>query len=108
MTLHEQKTALAEWALDLLIIRPEDKFAPLIIYWKDTGAEVRDREWLEVAWRLERRLPTTISTQYYILLSQITMEANPQGDRIMFKLISATALQRLEALCRVLWPERFK
>lgn len=110
MNLQEQKLALAAKFPQVLRSHPPS----ILIFWRDTGQEVTDREWLEVAWRLELRLDADQRVNYGKALAAMTInsiEFNSYSSITageLARVANATALQRLEALCRVLWPERFQ
>lgn len=93
MTLHEQNTALAEWAPDIIDYHANN------YYWPDTRREITNREWLEVSNRLAKRMPIDQRCQ----VAELLIDWCGPLDAPFVE-----APQRLEALCRVLWLERFK
>lgn len=115
MNLQDQKLALAAKFPQVLRSHPPS----ILMFWRDTGLEVTDREWLEVAHRLELRLDDKQHEQFRAWLcvtieqdrvpKNFTLaEAMAIADRNERKYASATAPQRVESLCRTLFPERFK
>lgn len=94
MTLHEQKTALAERFPQILRCHPPS----ILIFWRDTGQEVTGREWLEVSNRLAKQMPINQRCQVAELLIDWCGELDAPFVDVP---------QRLEALCRVLFPEKF-
>lgn len=110
MTLDEMKLAVCEKLPELMWI---DKAHS--IYWQNQVEELPDEEinWptegLQVCHEAEKLLEQNQYEDFVERLldnvDETTCDLNP--ERATFMIINATYEQRLEALCRVWFPERF-
>ncbi len=97
MTLDEMKRAVAERLPEHIIIVTGDLF-----FWRerkgglDKIKEVSDREWLHICHEAEKLL----SLLWPVYYSHFVTESGA--------IINATYEKRLEALCRVWWPEKWE
>lgn len=99
MTLEEQKLAVASKLPEVICPRCSGHSSPR---WKNPDAPINwPTEGLQVCAEAEKLINDCIARrEYYQTLDQIT------GDQWLT--IVATYEQRLEALCRVWFPERFE
>ena len=116
MTLDEMKSAVCKKLPELLtnVGTPQQT---VVDYWHDKTRDrypIREINWptegLQVCHEAEKLLTEKESVFYLQKLTQIRFKAGVGGmiACMIDKTTFATYEQRLEALCRVWWPERFK
>lgn len=111
MTLEEQKLAVCEKLPELVsVIRPDSgcQFEPYV-HWRDERQNFPLLNWptggLAVCQEAEKLLDDEERVNYAAILVSL-LDWDRSRDSV-FKVAHATYEQRLEALCRVWWPERF-
>ena len=116
MTLDEMKSAVCKKLPELLtnVGTPQQT---VVDYWHDKTRDrypIREINWptegLQVCHEAEKLLIKQQAQNYMDNISNIVRQTSwPQSiEEAQMLYLNATYEQRLEALCRVWWPERFK
>ena len=114
MTLDEMKLAVCEKLPKLIVINHEGDtcWLPMTQYCEqETGCLIHwPTEGLQVCHEAEKLLIKQQAQNYMDNISNIVRQTSwPQSiEEAQMLYLNATYEQRLEALCRVWWPERFK
>lgn len=117
MTLEEMKLAVCEKLPDVIEIVCHDSYTKVYMaYWKPyreaTSISIQwPTEGLQVCHEAEKLLDGRGQDMYASILGHLTGGRQIDFGACLVKatttVVSATYEQRLEALCRVWWPERF-
>ena len=112
MTLDEMKLAVCEKLPKLIVINHEGDtcWLPMTQYCEqETGCLIHwPTEGLQVCHEAEKLLNDDRFIYVYALECICKVEDETLCATVDWALLHATYEQRLEALCRVWWPERFK
>ena len=108
MNLEEMKLAVCEKLPELIWLRNDKTEA----WWHNIGATAKLIHWptegLQVCHEAEKKLSLDERDKYMNWLSRICEKMHRMASVGGWLIPTSTYEQRLEALCRVWWPERFK